>query len=892
MARIEGSGSHDLVWYVATVMALVGVVGTGAGWQPAGIVLSASGFGLLAGLAVASTVSLARASSGKIVGGSVGFSIMIVAVLAAIVIGSVPIVGTAVPTEVRLAALATAVQAILFVISIRPANATRTTRWIVPVSGHGTVIFGTTLLIGLIPFASWTPYLLYTVGFSFLALHAFWMRLRADERVVPIRPDTPGRRWSVVLTVAIVGGVLAAGLTEFTISAGELVVRPDGLIPDTRGARAAAVVSGLAAVAGFSTLADPPEPPRILDAVTGPTSTVLQHALTLIVLLNALLIAVLVAIPEGFRVLFGLFLTYLVGSVTVEYLSVVHGRRLRRRIKADSSSPPLRDDPPVTVVVSAFNDANVLEESLSHNLEALDTVPFVIVPAVRSTDATVEVAEEYAAEYPDRARVIKGTGGSKAADLNLVWEAIDTAFVLVLDSDETVETELIARGLETFETRPEVGIIQGRKVSENPGTSALSRFTSLERQQSTWLEHPYMDDRFGAGHFGGSVALIRREVPPSVDGWKEGALTEDIEFTVRLQLESEWEVAYDPAMIGREATPERFRDLISQRQRWTRGWAEVAESYLGTILRSPAELGWKRSIGFSWLLFTSISAPLATVFPALLLLGSLGYGGLPPSAAVGLAVFLLPARAISFGYAAFRDPEVPLSRTPRNVGGVLLYGYLWFLFGWIVQIHSLYLELAGAPNTWHVTRKRTRGVDIRNRSRVPRSTATFEVYRDTAGEWRWRLLHDNGNVIADSGEGYERYAGCINGLDGVKRTVSDAAVLELEDDGESMKTQVGVDGGAFEVYRDAANEWRWRLLHNNGNVIADSGEGYERLAGSKNGLRSVRDNAPTAPVVNLEVDVLPQGDVHPHTDARGSPVRSDSSPDRSTAIRSTDRPNR
>ena len=31
-----------------------------------------------------------------------------------------------------------------------------------------------------------------------------------------------------------------------------------------------------------------------------------------------------------------------------------------------------------------------------------------------------------------------------------------------------------------------------------------------------------------------------------------------------------------------------------------------------------------------------------------------------------------------------------------------------------------------------------------------------EVYRDTAGEWRWRLWASNGNVIADSGEGYTR----------------------------------------------------------------------------------------------------------------------------------------
>ena len=29
-----------------------------------------------------------------------------------------------------------------------------------------------------------------------------------------------------------------------------------------------------------------------------------------------------------------------------------------------------------------------------------------------------------------------------------------------------------------------------------------------------------------------------------------------------------------------------------------------------------------------------------------------------------------------------------------------------------------------------------------------------ELYKDKAGEWRWRRVADNGLVLADSGEGY------------------------------------------------------------------------------------------------------------------------------------------
>jgi uncharacterized protein YegP (UPF0339 family) len=35
-------------------------------------------------------------------------------------------------------------------------------------------------------------------------------------------------------------------------------------------------------------------------------------------------------------------------------------------------------------------------------------------------------------------------------------------------------------------------------------------------------------------------------------------------------------------------------------------------------------------------------------------------------------------------------------------------------------------------------------------------SAKTEVYRDKAGDWRWRRIASNGEIVADSGEGYSR----------------------------------------------------------------------------------------------------------------------------------------
>lgn len=63
---------------------------------------------------------------------------------------------------------------------------------------------------------------------------------------------------------------------------------------------------------------------------------------------------------------------------------------------------------------------------------------------------------------------------------------------------------------------------------------------------------------------------------------------------------------------------------------------------------------------------------------------------------------------------------------------------------------------------------------------MPRK-ATFEVFRDSAGEWRWRLVASNGNIIADSGEGYSSKQGVQRGIESVKRSAPDAEI-EVRDD--------------------------------------------------------------------------------------------------------------
>ena len=106
---------------------------------------------------------------------------------------------------------------------------------------------------------------------------------------------------------------------------------------------------------------------------------------------------------------------------------------------------------------------------------------------------------------------------------------------------------------------------------------------------------------------------------------------------------------------------------------------------------------------------------------------------------------------------------------------------------------------------------------------------------------KFNLKAGNGEIIATS-EVYSGKASCLNGIESVRKNAPIAALEDQTVEGfEQQKNP------KFEVYKDKAGEFRFRLKARNGEIIAAS-EGYSAKASCLNGIESVRRNAPDAPV--------------------------------------------
>ncbi len=121
------------------------------------------------------------------------------------------------------------------------------------------------------------------------------------------------------------------------------------------------------------------------------------------------------------------------------------------------------------------------------------------------------------------------------------------------------------------------------------------------------------------------------------------------------------------------------------------------------------------------------------------------------------------------------------------------------------------------------------------------------VVKQTKSGYRFNLVAGNGEIIATS-ENYSSKDACLSGVESVR---TNAPVANLED--QTIEGFEVAKHPKFEVYADKAGEFRFRLKARNGEIIAVS-EGYTARAGCKNGIESVRKNAPDAALAVEEAE--------------------------------------
>lgn len=251
------------------------------------------------------------------------------------------------------------------------------------------------------------------------------------------------------------------------------------------------------------------------------------------------------------------------------------------------------DPPSVSVVVTAYNEADVLAETVEACL-ALDYpedgLEVVVGYEAASTDGTGEVARRLA---DTRARVAAverpGPPGGKAAATNHALDRATGDLVFVLDADQRPERGALRRAVRWFRD-DDVWCVKGRCFGTNPGDSVLALCATVERGLVERTEFYVRDLVGGFALFTGGQALFRASALDDLGRFDESLLIEDVDMAYRIRRAG-GAIRVDPGVVTRETNPTGLAAWWSQRRRWARGGMQVARRYLdGSLASGPPPL--------------------------------------------------------------------------------------------------------------------------------------------------------------------------------------------------------------------------------------------------------------------------------------------------------------
>jgi len=121
------------------------------------------------------------------------------------------------------------------------------------------------------------------------------------------------------------------------------------------------------------------------------------------------------------------------------------------------------------------------------------------------------------------------------------------------------------------------------------------------------------------------------------------------------------------------------------------------------------------------------------------------------------------------------------------------------------------------------------------------STGFFEIKKSKDDRYVFNLYASNNVIIATS----QVYSSSQSAINGAKSVIENASKAKIED--QTLKNFAPESFPKWEIYKDKAGQFRFRLSASNGSCVCHS-QGYTNKANCKNGIESIIRTAANAKI--------------------------------------------
>ena len=368
-------------------------------------------------------------------------------------------------------------------------------------------------------------------------------------------------------------------------------------------------------------------------------------------------------------------------------LALLQWRRERARIAEAAPTSGLF----ASVVIAAYNEAAVIERTVSAVLASEYADLEVIVVDDGSDDATSEVVRR---AFGDDARVtcLTQPNGGKATAVNHGIGAARGEVIVALDADTLFTPETVGRLARHFADE-RVGAVAGNVRVGNP-QGILTKWQSLEYITSQNFDRRAYDLLNCITVVPGAVGAWRASAVAAAGGCSSDTLAEDMDLTWTIRRLG-WRVANDSSALAYTEAPETLRSLSQQRFRWAFGTLQNLWKHRGNLLRQDV-FGW---VAMPSLWLYQVLFPASSPVMDLAIIWAVAAGGLAHVAAYYVLMFGVELAGASL--AVWMDRG-----NPRLLGWLFFQRFVYRQLMYYVILKSLLTAVRGAAVGWSKLERR------------------------------------------------------------------------------------------------------------------------------------------------------------------------------------------
>jgi biofilm PGA synthesis N-glycosyltransferase PgaC len=266
--------------------------------------------------------------------------------------------------------------------------------------------------------------------------------------------------------------------------------------------------------------------------------------------------------------------------------------------------------PFVSIIVPAFNEAEVIESSLASLLELRYPYYEIIAVDDGSTDGTFEKMRQFEGNHSGvKVQVYRKENSGKADALNYGIRRSKAPIVVCMDSDSRLTPEALRYAVIHFEDE-NVGAVAGnvKVINRHNLWTKLQALEYIEglnyvRKAQAWFR--------SVNVIPGPMGIFRRSALDAVGGYDNDTFAEDFDLTVKILAEG-WRIEYEPKAVAYTEAPEELLDIIKQRYRWSRGILQALRKSRSLLTNSRGNI--TTSLSLWYMMFEGLVWPAMNIF--------------------------------------------------------------------------------------------------------------------------------------------------------------------------------------------------------------------------------------------------------------------------------------